>query len=263
MQTPGNIIITGASSGIGAALATDFARPGITLGLIGRDAARLGATENRCRERGAEVATGLIDVTDSNAMSVWLLEFDTKHPVDLVIANSGITDSLPTTALHEPADVVHHIVDVNFKGVVNTVLPLVARMRERGQGHIAIMSSITALRGIPVIPAYSASKAALKSYFEALRVRLAPHGIAVSIICPGYIQTPMTDGIRGFKYPILPLDNAVRRIRHGLARRRPLMVFPWSLRLLLGCVNLMPETLADRALRLMFPVRTGRPRAPG
>jgi NADP-dependent 3-hydroxy acid dehydrogenase YdfG len=241
------ILITGASSGIGCALARAYSEPGTTLALGGRDGRRLEETAAQCRGRGAAVTMRVVDVTDAAAMAGWVAEVDATRPLDLVIANAGIGDGLDEDP-HRFADT-RRIIEVNLTGALNTIEPALARMLPRRQGQIALMSSIAALRGMPGAQGYCASKAALKALAEGLRAPLAAEGVGVSLVMPGFVRTPMNEG-RGFPTPLrLEPDRAARLIRRGLERERFLIVFPralfWGSRLL----NLWPGLADALALR--------------
>ena len=225
MKDPKVILITGASSGIGEALALEYAADGVTLVLVGRDLDRLDSVAAKCRDGGAEVRLATIDVTEAKFFGQWLEGVDSTTPVDLVVANAGISGG--TSGGGEPDEQVRRIFAVNVDGVFNTVHPLIAGMRERRRGQIAIMSSLAAFRGFPGAPAYCASKAAVRSYGESLRGSLAADGIEVSVICPGFIRTPMT-AVNPFKMPFL-MDayRAARIIKRGLARNRARIAFPF------------------------------------
>jgi len=179
LPSPHSILITGASSGLGEGLARAYARSGITLFLSGRDAARLEAVAAACRAEGAEVETKVIDAADRPAMEAWIEAAEALAPLDLVIANAGI--SAGTGGGGEAAEQARAIFAVNLDGVLNTVLPALPAMRGRGCGQIAIMSSLASFRGMAGAPAYCASKAAVRVWGEALRAWLAPEGIAVSV----------------------------------------------------------------------------------
>jgi short-subunit dehydrogenase len=247
LSEPKSILITGASSGLGAALARAYAAPGVNLALSGRDAGRLEAVTADCRGAGAEAQCQAIDVLDTNALAAWIEAADDRAPLDLVIANAGI--SAGTGGVQEFDAQTRRIMAVNVDGVIGTVLPAVARMRPRRRGQVAIMSSLASFRGFPGAPAYSASKAAVRIWGEALRGDLRGAGIAVSVICPGYVETPMT-AVNDFPMPFLmSAEKAVGIIRKGLARDRDRIAFPWptyaAVRLLAG----LPAGLIDPLVR--------------
>ncbi len=199
MSSPKNIIITGASSGMGAALALAYTAPEINLGLIGRDKDRLAEITQRCQERGAIVDAKIIDVTQTAELTRWIEDFDSQHPVDLIVANAGITSCIAADNKAESWETMKRVFDVNLYGVLASVSPLIEPMRRRKQGQIALMSSLGAYRGLPLTPAYCGSKAAVKIYGEALRGLLASDGVAVSVICPGFVKSPMSDKFPGPK----------------------------------------------------------------
>lgn len=167
MRSPRTILITGASSGLGEALGLAYAAAGVTLCLHGRDAARLESVASACRERGAAVLSATGDVTQAAPLAAWIQTVDRDHPVDLVIANAGVSGG--TARGVEGVEQTRRIFAVNVDGVINTVMPLIVPMARRGHGQIAIMSSLAAFRGMPGAPAYCASKAAVRLWGEALR----------------------------------------------------------------------------------------------
>ncbi len=247
MRDPRSILITGASSGIGRALAIEYARPGITLFLSGRNAARLDLAAVACRDRDAVVRAQPLDVTDRAASAAWIEACDAQAPLDLVIANAGV--SAGTGFGSESAAQAREIFAINVDGVVNTVLPAIPRMQGRGRGQIAIMSSLAAFRGFPGAPAYCASKAAVRVWGEALRGDLRAHGIGVSVICPGFVRTRMS-AKNPYPMPLLMRpERAARIIRRGLARDRGRIVFPWTLYLTMRLVTALPMALTDPILR--------------
>ena len=241
-----HILITGASSGIGAALARHYARPQTRLALSGRDLRRLDDVASACRARGATVEPKAIDVTDRLAMRDWVLAADAERPLDLVVANAGIGASDGIGGKSEA--LARAVFAVNLEGVLNTAYPAIERMAERGSGQLALMSSIAGYRGFPDAPAYSASKAAVKALAEAWRGALAARGVRVSAICPGFIETPMTARNR-FRMPFLmSADRAATIIAAGLARDRARIAFPWPMVLAGWLVSAVP-VLGDRMLR--------------
>jgi len=243
MRTPATILITGASSGIGAALALYYAADGRSLYLQGRDSVRLERVASHCRTLGAEVETRVVDVRNRESMALWISEADQLTPLDLVIASAGI--SAGTGGHGESDQQCRDIFAVNVDGVLNTVHPVMERMRKRGKGQIGIMASIAGFRGLPTSPAYSASKAAVKVYGEALRGDLGNHGVQVSVICPGYIRTPMTD-VNDFTMPLLmEPDKAARIIARGLARNKSRIAFPFPMYLAIWLATLLPPFLTD------------------
>jgi short-subunit dehydrogenase len=243
-----HIVITGASRGIGYALAIAYARDGATLGLIGRDAARLDACAAVCRARGARVVTGRLDVNDASAMQHWLDRFDDAYPIDLLIANAGVASTLASFSDWEGRERMASIVNTNFFGAMHTVLPVIDRMRVRRQGHIVLVSSLAALRGMAISPAYCASKAALKSWGDSVRPVLARDGIQLSVVLPGFVKTAMSDVFPGDKPFLWSADKAANLICRKLAARRTEIAFPDHLAFGMRMLSLLPASIADRIL---------------
>ncbi len=239
--TPGATLITGASSGLGRALALARAAPGATLHLGGRDAARLGETASTCRAKGATVLEAVLDVTDEPAMASWIARCGR---LDLVIANAGRSGGTGTG--EEPADVARAIFRTNLDGVLNTVLPAIAAMRaapaapDGRRGSIAVIASVAALVSVPGAPAYCASKAAVDRWAVALAPSLRRHGIQLTSVCPGYIRTAMTARNR-FPMPgLMDANQAAAIILRGLAAGAPRIAFPGWLAALAMLGNLLP-----------------------
>ncbi len=246
MQNPKSILITGASSGIGRALALHYAAPGVTLALNGRNQDRLDAVTADCRARGAAVTANVVDVADEAAITRWIDAVDEKTPLDLVIANAGVSFNYkPGAPLGAHG---RDIFAINVWGVMHTVHAAVERMRIRHRGQVAIMSSLAGFLGFPSAPAYSASKASVKAYGEALRGMLAPEGIEVNVICPGFVESAMTAQNK-FPMPfMMPAARAARIIARGLARDKGRIAFPWPLLWVLRLLGLLPAAWLDRLL---------------
>ena len=241
------ILITGASSGIGAALARLYAAEGVVLALGGRDAGRLAKVAVDCRAAGAVVSEAVVDVTDRAAMESWVVEADRLQPIDLLVANAGV--SAGTGDGEESAEQLRAVFSVNVDGAFNTVLPLLPAMRERRRGQIALMSSLASFRGFPGAPAYSASKAALRVWGEGLRGDLHRAGITVSVICPGFVASPMTSG-NPYPMPMLmPAEQAARIIRRGLAKDRARIAFPLPMYAAAWLLGALPPALTDSWMR--------------
>lgn len=246
MQNPKSIMITGGSSGIGAALARRYAGEGRFLAITGRDRERLEQVAEDCRTAGAEVVSKVIDVCDRDPLESWMAGIDRDRPLDLVIANAGV--SAGTGLFGENAEQTRHILSINVDGVVSTVLTAVALMRARGRGQVAIMSSLAAFRGFPGAPAYCASKAAVRVWGEALRGTVAPQGLTVSVICPGYVKSAMT-AVNDFPMPLLmEAEKAAAIIERGLAAGKARIVFPRRLFAVVWLLSLLPPAWTDPLL---------------
>lgn len=251
MQT--SILITGASSGIGEFLALSYAKAGVSLFLSGRNAVRLENVADACRTKGAYVETRVIDVADKVAMESWLCDIDARCPIDLVIANAGISGGTGDAAGGEPMDQAREIFNVNLMGVLNTIAPVAPRMLARKSGQIALISSMAGFRGFPGAPAYSASKGAVRFYGEALRGALAPHGVRVNVVCPGFVRSRMTD-VNDFPMPLLmETEKAAAIIVKGLAANKGRIAFPWPTHLICWFLSILPDSCAQRLLGKLPP----------
>jgi short-subunit dehydrogenase len=220
-----SIVITGASSGIGEALALDYAAPGVALALTGRDSGRLEAVAEACRAKGATVFAGAIDVVDRDALGQWLATFDDAHPVDLILANAGISIDKDNSSLDD-FSIIRQTLDVNVGGVLNTVEPLLARLIARKSGQIGIVSSLAGFFGLPYSASYNASKAAVRVWGESIRYVLKKDGIGVSVICPGFVTSRLTASAP-FPMPfMMSAEKASAIIRKGLAANHARIAFP-------------------------------------
>ncbi len=250
---PAAVVITGASSGIGRALALRYAREGTVLGLLGRSSERLETVAEECRRRGATVATHSIDVRARLEMQKWLARFDANTPIDLLIANAGLMAGTPPGGTIESTAASHELMDINVLGTLNTIHPVLPRMMARGHGRIAIISSIAAFIPLPDAPSYSASKAAVLTYGLALRGALHKSGIGVSVVCPGYVKTPMSEQESGPQPFAMSADSAAELIVRGLRRNRAIIAFPFWFALVTRLGGLLPENLRRRSI-LRFTV---------
>lgn len=243
MKIPKNILITGASSGLGASLALEYAKAGNTLYLQGRNAKRLENIANECQNHGATVYSQTIDVTDTVSMRNWIEQADVQTPLDLLIANAGI--SAGTGGSGESSEQVRKIFATNIDGVVNTVQPIIPLMLTRKSGQIVIISSLASIRALPSSPAYSASKACVRYYGESIRGNLLKEGVIVSVICPGYIKTPMTE-VNNFPMPfIMSAEKAAKIIARKLEKGRGRIAFPLALYLPLWWLSCLSPRITD------------------
>ena len=237
------VFLTGASSGIGEALARHYARAGATLGLVSR---RADVLARLAQSLGVPAETYPCDVRDPAAMNAAAAAFVARHGVpDVVIANAGVSIGNLTEHAGD-TEVFREILEINVLGMVNTFHPFVAAMRERGGGALVGIASVAGLRGLPGATAYSASKAAAIRYLEGLRVELRGSGVRVTTICPGYIATEMTRR-NPYRMPfILPADEAARRFARVIAQGRSYAIVPWQMAIAGSILNVLPNWLFDR-----------------
>ena len=243
-----SVLITGASSGIGRALALAYAAPGIRLALLGRDVARLDAVAAAAREKGATVEAGTVDVRDRLAMARWITAADMRQPLDLAVANAGITTGLAPGELAEDPEAVRAIIATNLVGVLNTAEPLVAPMAARGAGQLAFVGSLAGLHGLPYSPAYCITKAGVHAYAESLRGRLEPRGVRVSLVIAGFVKTPLNDSISAIKPGEITDAQAASLIKRRLSEGRATIAFPWFLYVLTRAGRLLPARVYDRIM---------------
>ena len=249
LKNPKSILITGASSGIGEALALYYARPGVFLALSGRNEDRLLSVASVCRAKGAEVDIAVLPVTDQGHMEDWITDIDDKHPLDLVIANAGISGGTGGVMNGEPISQARVIFDVNVTGVLNTVGPALPRMIARGRGQIAMMASLAAFRGFPGAPAYSASKGAVRFYGEALRGAVHGTGVKINVVCPGFVRSRMT-AANDFPMPFLmSAEKAAIIIANKLALDRGRIAFPWPVHASSWLLSVLPDFIVQSLLR--------------
>jgi NAD(P)-dependent dehydrogenase (short-subunit alcohol dehydrogenase family) len=244
-------VITGATGAIGGALAEAYAAPGVELHLHGRDEDRLVAVGERCTALGATVRLQGSDVRDTAALRLWLEGVCTGGAPDLVVVNAGMNTNIGPAGEGEPWDEVEALLDVNLKAsmaIVHVVLPA---MRRRGSGQIALVSSLAGYFGLPVTPSYCASKAGLKAYGEALRGWLAPEGIRVNVIMPGYVASPMCEAMPGPKPFLWSPQRAAAFIRRGLASDRARISFPFPLNFGTWFLAVLPAAVSLRILSLL------------
>ncbi len=241
------IVITGASAGLGAALAVHYAAPGVVLGLLGRNQARLDAVAERCRAGGAaRVVTGAIDVDERARLAAWMRDFDAAQTIDLLIANAGVFTGHGAAGDMETADEIAWMLRTNLEGVVNSIGGVLPMMRARQRGRIAIVSSLAALQPLADAPGYSASKTGVMGYGEALREYLIADNVGVSLIFPGHIETAQVTGHVGALPLLLTADAAAQRIKRGLDRNRSFIAFPRRLLWLIRAGRMVPWRLRAR-----------------
>jgi len=240
------VLLTGASSGIGEGLAVALAKRGGVLGLVARRREMLEDLAERCEEVGGTARVLSADVTDAGAIAEAVKQFREEFgKIDILIANAGIGGNDEKTRNYDPESV-KKVIDINLLGAVNSVHAVVQDMIERGSGQLVAISSLAGFRGLPKSAAYSASKAGMTSFFESVRLDVADKGIAVTIIQPGFIRTPLTSA-RANKMPFLmELDDAIPHFIKAIEKRKRFAAFPWQLATIVRAGKFMPSWLYDR-----------------
>ncbi len=240
---PKSIFITGASKGLGQALAIAYSMDGVKLFLTGRDEAGLEETKKLCEKLGAKVICLIADVTDEKQMCDMIRNTVLHHNIDLVIANAGI--SAGTFDGAESSQQTLAVMHTNVMGVIHSILPFLPHFREKKSGQIAIISSLAGLRGMPSCPSYAASKNAVRAYGEGIRGDLHADNVGVTVICPGYIKTAMTD-VNNFKMPfIMSAEKAASIIKRKLTKNPARIAFPFALYFPVWLLAAFPPRFTD------------------
>lgn len=234
-----NTLITGASSGIGEALAIECAKRGDTLFLCGRNAQRLEQVVRRCRALNASTYGTVLDVTDREAVEAWIQASDVIAPIDRVFANAGIGTG------EENEENVRRTFAVNVGGTLNVVLPAIELFRPRSTGQIIITASIAGYGPLKSCPSYSATKSCLKTWGLGLRGMLSSSGIKVSVVCPGFVRSRITDRNTCPMPFFMEADQAARTILNGVRRNVGLIAFPWQMRFATWLLSVLPFRLNE------------------
>ncbi|MGZ5032096.1 MAG: SDR family oxidoreductase [Usitatibacter sp.] len=237
------IFLTGASSGIGEALARHYSARGATLGLVARRGDALRALKS-CLQSPCE--TYACDVRDADAMRSAGADFMASFGVpDIVIGNAGVSHG-NLTEFAGDVEAFREMLEINVLGLVNTFHPFAASMRDRASGSLVGIASVAGFRGLPGATGYSASKAAAIRYLEGLRVEMRGSGVAVTAICPGYIATAMTRKNR-YRMPfIITADDAARRFARAIEARKSYAVIPWQMAIVGRILGILPNAIYDR-----------------
>jgi len=241
-----NVFITGASSGIGGALATYYASHGAALGLFARRESELHRVASTLAPAEARIYAG--DVRDADALAGAARDFLAHFGApDIVIASAGVSRGTLTSHA-EDLPAFRAVFDTNVFGIVATFQPFIEAMRENKRGALVGIASIAGFRGLPGSGAYSASKAAAIAYLESLRIELAESGVSVITICPGFIDTPMTER-NPYRMPFLMSPEvAAHKIARAIERKKSFYVFPWQMRWVGRALKGVPRPIYDRLL---------------
>lgn len=238
------VMITGASSGIGKGLALEIATRGARLGLIARREDVLNEIVEEIKQRNGTAIAAAADVRDADAMKQAAERVRAElGPIDILIANAGIGTTHHVGQL-DPEKVAD-VININVLGAVNSVAAVLPQMIERKSGQLVAIASLAGYRGLPKSAAYSASKAAVSSYFESLRIDLRHTGVNVSIIYPGFIKTPLTSGRQARMPYLMELDDGVKKIVTAIEKGKKSYAFPWQLATIVRSGLLMPPSLYD------------------
>ncbi len=244
MMEPRRVFITGASSGIGAGLARHYAQPGATLGLVARRLEMLQNLARELQESGAVAYPYAGDVSDTDGLRGIIEQYLSRSGgVDVVIASAGV--GLKYAEHERTPDQVSRLMSTNVSGLVNTLLPFVPTMVSQRCGVLVGISSVAGFRAMPWHSAYCASKAAVKTYIDGLRMELRGTGVHAMTVCPGFIDTALLEKTPRTPF-LLDVPTAVRKITRAIARRRKTYVFPWPWRLLNPIWTRVPEALLSK-----------------
>lgn len=239
-----NILITGASSGIGEALALYYAKQAQTvLFICGRNKERLNSVAKQCRQLGAEVHASVLDVCDKEKTAAWIKKCNATAPLNLVFANAGVSTGAETE------ENIYNTFNTNIFGVLNTLTPTIDIYRKRKNTNhpriVAITASIAGYHGLAGCPSYSASKACVKAYGEAMRLRLAPENIQLNVICPGFVRSRITDKNTCPMPFFMEAENAAEIIADHINKNIGLIAFPWPMRLAAWLGAILPDCVSD------------------
>ncbi len=240
------MVITGASSGIGWALAKECAAQGAKVGLIARRAEQLQQLCEEIRKAGGVAEAMPVDITDRFKTLEAIHRLAEKlGPVDILVANAGVGSTNTINDLHMTE--AEKVIKVNLLGVMYSIEAVLPEMLKRKQGQIVAISSLASYKGIPSAAAYCASKAAVNNYMESLRIQLYGKGVSFTTICPGFIRTPMTQKNKGM-FLVMDADRAARKIARAIRKRWKVYNFPWLTNRLMKLTYWLPDWLLNRTM---------------
>ncbi|MGE3248337.1 MAG: SDR family NAD(P)-dependent oxidoreductase [Beijerinckiaceae bacterium] len=264
-----SILITGASSGIGAALAREIAAQGQSICILGRDAGRLADVAADAADRGAACTIARADVTDREELARVIAPYDAAHPVDILFINAGVFDGRKEGELVEDIETTLRVIETNLCGTINTLHAVLPGMRRRRRGHIVFVASLAGMTPLAGGLGYSASKSGIVAYALGLKQLLHGQGIKVTIVCPGFIDTPLADGYVGWQPFKISAEAAARKILRGMRSRRAIVAFPFALHLIARPSLLVPDFMRRFVGRLFSSYArpaaapVNQPQAPG
>lgn len=244
MDSPLRVFITGASTGLGRGLALHYARSGAHLGILARREGLLRELEKELETKGAKVSVFAGDVAQTPFMQACANEFvEQAGGVDLVVANAGV--GIKSGILEGNAEEIAWLMGINVVGVTNTVVPFVPHMLKQGSGVLCAVSSMAGHRALPGRTAYSASKIAVKTFMDGMRMDLHQTGVHAMTLCPGFVDTPLTKDNPQMMF-VIDVDEAVEEMTQAIANRRRTKTFPWQMNLLKEVVTRAPEALVRK-----------------
>jgi len=248
-----NILITGASSGVGAALAEAYAEPGTNLMLFGRDQQRLDEAAALCRQRGAAVECISIDIRDIDPLVSRIREIDARTPLDLAILNAGLGGVAGIERISELPARSHEMSLVNFVSPVVAATAMGEMMGARRRGRIVLIGSLAEAFPLPMAPTYSGTKAGLAMFAEALELRLKKYGVGVTLVSPGFIDTPMSRSVPPPKPFLMTTKDAAAIIRRKVDSGARRLVLPWQFAAILALSRWVPRAIIRAILRGQMP----------
>ena len=248
-----NILLIGASGGLGGALAAHYAQAYTHLILSGRNEARLEELAQQCRAAGSTAEIQLCDLMQVEQAVSALTDLDRRTPIDIAVFAAGQGDVRPAGSLVESAELVQRLGTVNFVAQAAMASALGERMAVRGRGKIVLVGSAASFHALPFAAAYAGSKAGLARFADALRIGLGPHGVSVTLVSPGFIDTAAARQVPGPKPMIMSAADAARRIADAAEKGRAHAIMPWPFALLRMLDRMLPRFLKDRLLRSLAP----------
>lgn len=240
------VLLTGASSGIGEALALEMAKRGAIIGLLARRENLLQELAEKCERAGRPARIFPCDITDETAVKESAESLRKEFGrIDILIANAGIGGNAKHAKDLVPQDF-RRVIDTNLNGSVNSVAAVLPQMLDRGEGQIVAISSLAGFRGLPKSAAYCASKAGMTAYFESVRLDVQDRGVSVTIIQPGFIKTPLTSGRKNKMPFLMELEDSIPLFLKAIEKKKKFSAFPWQLATFVRAGRIFPAWLYDK-----------------